>query len=594
MSTLASGSASSIAAPLGAAAVALVAVPVIAAVAVAGAGVLVAREAARAVVACGSELKAMADENLALQRQLRVAAANYEREQSQAAQAQRQRNADELRAQMERLRKQERERTRRQENLKERAMPTTEPAIDWAALDQMRSQVIPDARPQKVTWVMGSGWPGKVHRLHAWTDQLRGYTARFESGANAHLFNVNGLVEMHRKLDSRIAAMESQAMDVALGHTPPSVSIFEEAVAAASYLERRLKEMEALAPERRKLRQKAIQTLSQAQELLHSVLDSSEAMTYLGDVEHISRILDDAERALSKAEFTGAISGAEAVLRHLQAERETGQRLRQRNLVLLLDNWRKRIEPLAQFSELKDKVEEWLRHDTTIRTLLESDVASAWEQANRTGGSLDAAETLFQQATNLLLHTTAELLARNAGECLNDMGYRIDTRMGDGVRTLVARKTDGKEFYLTIDDLGQMAFKVEGHGDESCQIALREFMDRLKAKGVGAAYQSEFSLGLATQQLVHVLQSKGFDVRIEPTEQGVTVLAEGRPALTGKVDFDGIVRSSLTPEMLGLWRQQVEDTLPEQEPPVANAEDEWSRAQKAWADMQQSRLKEAA
>lgn len=583
MSTFGIGIASSIAAPVGEAIVAI-----------AGAGVLVARKTARAIIVCGSELKAMADENLALQRQLRAAAANYEREQLQAAQTQRQRNAYELRAQMERLREQERERRRRQESLKERAMPTTEPAIDWAALDQMRSQVIPDAHPQKITWAMASGWPGKVHRLRAWTNQLHQHTVRFEGGANAHLFDVSGLVEMYRKLDSRIADMESQAMGVAVGNTPPSAAIFEEAVAAATYLERRLNEMDALAPERRKLRGKAIQTLWQAQELLRIVLDSSEAVTYLGDVEHISRILDDAERALSKAKFTNAIAGAEAVLRHLQAVRETGQRLRQRNLVLLLDDWRKRIEPLAQFSELKDKVEEWLRNDTTIRTLLESDVASAWEQANRTGGSLDAAETLFQQATNLLLHTTAELLTKNAGECLNDMGYRVDTRMGDGVRTLIARKTDGKEFYLTIDDLGQMAFKVEGHGDESCQTALREFMDRLKAKGVGAAYQSEFSLGLATQQLVHVLQSKGFDVRIEPTEEGVTVLAEGKPALTGKVGFDGIVRSSLTPEMLDLWRQQVEETLPEQKPPVAIAEDEWSRAQQAWADIQQSRLREAA
>lgn len=594
MSTLAIGSASSIAAPVATIAGALVAVPVIAAVALAGAGVLVAREAARAVVACGSELKAMADENLALQRQLREAAWKYEREQLQAAQAQRQHNADELRAQMERLREQGRKRRQWQESLKERAMPTTEPAIDWTTLDQIRSQVIPDARPQKTTWAMASGWPGKVHRLRAWTDQLRRYTARFQGGANAHLFDVSGLVEMQRKLDSGIAAMESQVIDVALGHTPPSAAIFEEAVAAAAYLERRLKEMEALAPERRNLRGKAIQTLWQAQELLHSMLNSPEAMTYLGDVEHISRILDNAELALSKAEFTSAISGAEAVLRHLQAVSETSQRLRQRNLVLLLDDWRKRIEPLAQFSELKDKAEQWLRNDTAIHTLLESDVASAWEQANRAGGSLDAAETLFQQATKLLLHTTAELLAKNAGECLNDMGYRVDTRMGDGVRTLIARKTDGKEFYLTIDDLGQMAFKVEGHGDKSCQTALREFMDRLKAKGVGAAYQSEFSLGLATQQLVHVLQSKGFDVRIEPTEEGVTVLAEGKPALTGKVGFDGIVRSSLTPEMLNLWRQQVEETRPEPEHPVAIAEDEWSRAQKAWADMQQSRLREAA
>lgn len=594
MSTLASGSASSIAAPLGAAAVALVAVPVAAAIAVAGAGVLVARETARAIIACGSELKAMADENLALQRQLRVAAANYEREQLQAAQAQRQRNAAELRAQMERQREQQRERSRRLESPKERATPVTDIAIDWTDLDRMRSQVIPDSRPLQDAFEMASGWPRKVRRLRAWTNQLRQYTNRFESDANARLFDVSGLIEMSRKLDSRIADMESQAIDVALGNTPPSVSIFEEVVAAASYLERRLKEMEALAPERRKLRQKAIQALWQAQELLHNVLDSPDAETYLGDVEHISRILDDAERALSKAEFTSAISGAEVVLRHLQAVRETGQHLRQRNLVLLLDDWRKRIEPLVQFSELKPKVEEWLRNDTAVRTLLKSDVASAWHEVDRADGLLDAAEGLLQQAINLLLHTTAELLAQNAGECLNEMGYRVDTRVGDGVRMLIARKGDGKELYLTIDDLGQMAFKVEGHGDESCQIALREFMDRLKAKGVGAAYQSEFSLGLATQQLVHLLQSKGFDVRIEPTEEGVTVLAEGQPALTGKVNFDGVVRSSLTPEMLDMWRQQVEETLPEPKPPVAIPEDEWSKAQKAWAEMQQYRLKEAA
>ena len=110
---------------------------------------------------------------------------------------------------------------------------------------------------------------------------------------------------------------------------------------------------------------------------------------------------------------------------------------------------------------------------------------------------------------------------------------------------MIGRKPDGKEFYLTIDDLDEMAFKVEGHGNESCKTALREFMDRLRSKGVGASYQSEFSLGLATQQLVHLLQSKGFDVRIEPAEDGVTILAEGQPALTGKINFDGVVPLSL-------------------------------------------------
>ncbi|WP_423224802.1 hypothetical protein [Candidatus Amarolinea aalborgensis] len=582
MSTLAVGSASSIAAPL-----------VAAAVAIAGAGVLVARESAKAILACGSELKAMADENLALQRQLRAAAANYEREQLQAAHAQRQRNAAKLQQQVERQQELQLERSRRLKSSKELVTAGADSQSDWAAVDRMRSQVIPDSRPQNITFEMASGWPQKVRHLRAWTDRLRQCTDRFADGANAHLFDVSGLIEMNRKLDSRIAGMEVQAIDTALGKTLPSVAIFEETVAVASYLERRLKEMEALAPERQKLRQRAIKTLWQAQEALHTVLNAPDADTYLGSVEHISRILDDAERALSKAEFTSAISGAEAVLRHLQSVRETGQRLRQRNLMLLLNDWQKRMEPLAQFSELKPKVEEWLRKNTDVRALLERDIASAWLQADQAGGLLDTAESLFQQATDLLLRATAELLAKNAGECLSEMGYRIDTRSGDGVRTLIGRKPDGKEFYLTIDDLDEMAFKVEGHGNESCKTALREFMDRLRSKGVGASYQSEFSLGLATQQLVHLLQSKGFDVRIEPAEDGVTILAEGQPALTGKINFDGVVPSSLTPQMLDLWRRQVEETH-EPEPANSTSEDEWSKAQKAWADMQPYRLKEAA
>ena len=583
MSTYTVGSASSVAAPL-----------VAAAVAIAGAGVLVARESAKAILACGSELKAMADENLALQRQLRAAAASYEREQLQTELARRQHTADELRARDQNERRRQQERRRRLESLQEQSTPGASTAFDWTDLDRMRSQVIPDSPLQNTTFEMASGWPHKVQRLRAWTDRLREHTNRFESGTNAHLFDVGVLVELNHKLDSTIAGMETQAIDTALGKTPPSVAIFEETVAAASYLERRLKEMEALTPERQKLQQRAIHTLWQAQDALRAALDAQEAGTYLDGLEQISRILDDAERALSKTEFAGAISGAEAVLRHLQAVRETRQRLRQRNLVLLLDDWQKRIEPLAQFSELKSKVEEWLRNNTDVRALLERDVALAWSQADQAGGLLDTAESLFQQATDLLLRATAELLAKNADECLSEMGYGITTRSGDGGRTLIARKPDGKAFYLTIGDSGEMAFKVEGHGDESCKTALREFMDRLRSKGVGASYQSEFSLGLATQQLVHLLQSKGFDVRIEPTEDGVTILAEGQPALTGKVNFDSVVPSSLTPQMLNLWRRQVEETGPEPKPVNSTPEDAWSIAQTAWKNMQHYRLKEAA
>ena len=158
MSTLAVGSASSIAAPL-----------VAAAVAIAGAGVLVARESAKAILACGSELKAMADENLALQRQLRAAAANYEREQLQAAHAQRQRNAAKLQQQVERQQELQLERSRRLKSSKELVTAGADSQSDWAAVDRMRSQVIPDSRPQNITFEMASGWPQKVRHLRAWT-----------------------------------------------------------------------------------------------------------------------------------------------------------------------------------------------------------------------------------------------------------------------------------------------------------------------------------------------------------------------------------------------------------------------------------------
>ena len=558
--------------------------------AVAGAGYLVAKEGSKAIIACGRELHKMAAENLKMQEVIRESARQYDRELQRSALLQNQRRADTIRSHLAQYRSLQEQRIRELEKM--RNQPITPVKIDWSAVDNARARIVAESRPKEWEVLLISGWPQRITDLQVYIETLGERLAAFTAGNNAQLFKTDGLAWLLEEAKTRLQPLESSSTDVVLEKIAPPVNEYEQVWAAALYLERKIKEMELLAPERMKQRAASVEALWQARVKLQELLVEYDS-TEVEGISHVRRMLDNAEAALTESEFARAVAGAKAVMQHLAHLAEVGQMLRRRNLTLLIQTWEERIEPLKEFQPLSSEVARWFEERDKVAALLQQDVTTAWQSADGPDGLLERAEQIFEKAGRLLSQSTTDLLGNAAQECLSEMGYQVEMSVEDGgTRSLLGRNKQGHKVTLAISDQGTLAFKVTGHGDEGCKAVFAEFIQKLRDRGVGIAYQTEFSLGEATDTLVKVLQSAGFDnVWVEPSDDGVSIMAIGKPEFNATVGYDG--PDTLSPDLQHLWQEHVDGiTYSSTDPDVQ--EDLWKLAQQEYQDMQKYRIRERA
>lgn len=518
---------------------AVAAAAALAAVAVAGAGVVVVREGGRAVIGCGRELTAMADENLKMQRALNMSAARYEAQLRQQQVEQVAQQTEAIKAKLVAIREAQAKREARLARIQARLNTTVvEPTVDWDAIEHLRADLLaasrPPATPQRERL---SGWCKKVERAQDLTTQLAAVLASYRSGANQGLYQTAFLEELLHQVQEKLEALDDQADAVMDGEELESVESLDQVMVELSYLDHRLEEMRVQLPQRRSQRQEALATIERARVALDRAFAKVQNGAQVAGLNVATQALDDALHAIEQYEFTAARAAAEAVLKHVEKLEGAVALQRTRNLNVLLERLKSQVEPLRNLTVLESDVEAWLFEMAHCERLIERDLDAAWAEINRERDGLAAqAEQLHAKAVAELVQQGSESLAALAEETLHDMGYTAGEKesFAGGVQ-LIARE-GARRIFVTLSHSGQMALKLEGFGDDSCQVALDDFLARLKAKGVSGAWQKQFTLSEALQRLVSTLQQAGLNVEIEPSHNGATVLASGK---TASINYDG-------------------------------------------------------
>lgn len=511
------------------------------AVGVAGAGVIVVREGGRLVLACGHELRAVAGEQLAMQRALRAAARSYEgrllgerldqQRDAAASAAARLAAARALHARV---------------NQELASLRAASQADSVAAVDQLRllrEQVLAAGPPLSLQSPDLSGrlaaWASRLRQARALSDQIGLGLERYHTGARSRLFVVDGLLATLADARSRLATLDDDASQVLAGATLPDTDQLDSALGDLDYIDRRLIELDAQTPQQIRRRRDALDALALAAVALERAV-ASPALAEHPALDLAADTLNDASRALDRCEFERAAQLATAATAQVSSQDTAVAAQRQRNVALFLELLEQRVTGLGELPELQAEARAWRERCTQCKTTAASDPAAAWTQAEALANE---AETLQQRALGLLTTAAGRTMSDLTREALVEMGFAAEVRdLAEGRREVVATQS-GRQVGVVLSTSGEMTMRFEGFGDTSCQTVQHELIDRLRAKGVVGAWKERFSLSRAVQQTVSLLNRQGLDVRVEPSQGGVTVVASGRVNARSTISYDGTIRA---------------------------------------------------
>lgn len=560
------------------AAVAAIAV-VGAAVAVGGVGVVVAQQAGRAVLACGREMKAMAEQNRAMQRSLQQAALRYEEKLRQQERERESLRSAELQQRLEEQREAVLRRQQRMARMRQAQSSPSEAMIDWDAITKARAEILAGERPPATAERYRiSGWEQRLKRVRVMTDGLHQGLEYFVSGPGQGLFVLAGLREVLQDAEEQLRKLEDNAVGVLLGRTTVPASDIESLLVTLEYIDDRLQEMRTQAPQKHSQRQAAMAALERANQALERALLKPETANYLVGVEMLQGMLDEASAKFEETKFERARSTAEAVLNHLEHIEATVAQQRQNNLQVLMKTYRSKVDPLLQLPELAERAARWQQDFERIAQIAVSDIERAWTLAAKPAiGLFSVADELQREALSVLLEHQSNALGQLSEQALQEMGYEIARQTaGDGTRFIEGRL--GKQrMYITFSESGEMVVKADGFGDASCQPEMQRFLQIMQEKGVQGAWQEKFILTDALQRLLRLLQEAGLNVKVEPTDDGVTVLAFGAPDASARINYDG--REFVSAAMLDrLWQGQIQQDNSYADI-IRDMDDEWQARQ---------------
>lgn len=597
MSSIATGNI--LAAPVGGIVVAgaAVAVTALAAVAIAGAGVIVVREGGRAVMACGQELQVMAKENRRLQRALHDAARRYESQLRDKAATLDLQHIAQLRTQLEEQRRQQQQREQFLAAVQNRLQAASrQQEIDRGAVQTLCDQLLAADPPASgVRLERLAGWANKVHQAIVLAEQLGLLLQRFTTGPYQGLFKTQFLQDLHQETLQQLRGLEAEA-DLVSAQNPPDVGTYQQVLAALSYLDRRMKEMDLLVPDRFQQRQNAWATIEQARQMLDRMFTANVTQNELAGLQIAAQTIDDALTTMDTLEFSKAQGIAEAAQQHLQTVTDVTAQQRHHNLSLFLHRLHQQVAPLRSLEALQKQVDLWLEHYRQVADLPPQQVEAAWTLLGGDGGLASRAEQLQQQALQILLWQSGQSLAALSQNTLEAMGYQVETLPTEADTQLLLGRQGQRRFYVTLSEMGSMSLRAEGFGNTSCKPEMEDFLRRMKEHGTVGVWQQQFSLTESVQRLSHMLQEAGLNVKIEPSENGATVLASGTVG-TARVSYDGT--TSFSPEMNQLYREWIEQvrslngTTAKQDEALSRLDtldEEWARQQQLAQEQQQSMM----
>lgn len=540
------------------AAVAAIAV-VGAAVAVGGVGVVVAQQAGRAVLACGREMKAMAEQNRAMQRSLQEAALRYEEKLSQQERERERLRSAELQQRLEDQRETVLRRQERMDRMRQAQSLPPEIMIDWDAIAKARAEILAGERPPATAERHRiSGWEQRLKRVRLMTDGLHQGLEYFVSGPGQGLFVLAGLREVLQDAEEQLRKLEDNTVDVLLGRTTVPASDLESLLVTLEYIDDRLQEMRAQELQKHSQRQAAMSVLERANQVLEQAVLKPETANYLTGVEMLQGMLDEASAKLEEAKFERARSTAEAVLNHLEHIEATVTQQRQKNLYVLMQTYRSKVDPLQQLPELAGRVARWQQDFDRIAQIAVSDIERAWTLVTKPAiGLFSVADELQREALSVLLENQSNALGQLSQQALQEMGYEIARQTAEDGTRFIEGRLGKQRMYITFTESGEMVVKADGFGDASCQPEMQQFLQIMQDKGIQGAWQEKFILTDALQRMLRLLQEAGLNVKIEPTDDGVTVLASGALDMSARINYDG--QESVSAAMLDqLWQREIQ------------------------------------
>jgi hypothetical protein len=541
--------------------------------AVAGAGAVLVYSTGEAVIACGRELRRMAQENTQMQRAVFQAAAAHEQRLFQEEVARAAAGGVELQAKMLAFRDREQLLQRKVRGalaVRSQQRQTVDAPVD--ALQQLRDEITAaNPLPKKAHEDRHSHWPSKVDRATQMADQLGSMLEVYVGGHAQGLFDASYLTESLAEARRLLQALSAEKISVGIGRANPDVATYSSVISLLTYTSRRLGEMAVQLPQRRDARDKALQVIEECSNLLRGFTADEQAGVHLAGLEMAVKMLESATASVETTDFTAALQTAEAVHEHLKSLKDavtTGEE-RQRNLTLLLEVLAQHVEPLKSLPELAPRVADWLARRASCEAAARGgDMEAAWQMLNGNTGLAAQAEDLQQHALKSLQKNSTVGVARLSAEVLREMGYdaalRPSQESGGMSHEFVVGTQGTRQIYVSVAENGETTLKFEGYGNESCKAAYEEFYKRLRAKGVEGAWQSHFELSSAVRNITGILQAAGLDLSIEPSEDGVTILASGQVDGAATVDYDGSMRTSpqMWEALIRGWQAYTRTALP--------------------------------
>ncbi|HYF64928.1 MAG TPA: hypothetical protein VD886_19035 [Herpetosiphonaceae bacterium] len=341
-------------------------------------------------------------------------------------------------------------------------------------------------------------------------------------------------------------------------------------------------------PRQQAQRREALESLEQAHRSLEQALSVGHPQG-AGGLPIAAKMLDDSAAAFAQSNFSAAASLAQAVSQHLADLQSLAAAQRRRNCRLILDRLRRDVEPLAALPQLNQEVVDWIAAWQACSGRAETDLDHAWAGLRRLE---ERATRLHESALRALVSAGQTASLDQAGAVLQEMGFGQETSSEtDDVRAITASRGTQRA-RVSCAPNGHATVEFTGFGDSSCAQAMQEFTRRMAARDVQGVWQARFSLTHATQQLVRLLTGAGLDVKVEPSDEGATIIAAG--TARSSVTFDGQAR--LSPEMRQLYADQWERFV--RAPEAAPATDQHALLdleledlrQKAFNDMQEQFL----
>lgn len=536
-----------LAVPAGLAVVAVAGIA-LATVAVAGVGIVAVREGSRLVLGCGRQLSAAAMENLESQRKIRRAASEYESQlRMQAEQAVAHKTAN-LQMQNEARREQRRLQISTLLTTTSKFVIPLQNPIEEEELQSYRDSIVGTTPPPPQPFRDRiSGWHGEVQRMSRFAQRLEQSLENYQMGIYQGLFRVEFLRETLQKAQTQLAELEDTAVDVDETN-PPRTDILELCQADLEYIYGRLQEFQMRRAEMARQRQTALESIEQAATARETLrIESLQAEDVTG-VEVVDQALQDAATALSACQFIRAHHAAHSALTHLQALNQAVDTQRLHNLLAVLEQLRSQVEPLRELPSLAATVDQWLEGYRSCEEFASKNITLAWERIQAPKiGLADRADALHERALTEIRRLNSISTVHLIEETLKEMGHvaTVEGNLNNPDDILqITGERETEAIIVTLGGGGELSLKMEGYEGAECQYAYDTFVNTLQEKGLQATWQQKFTLSESLQRLTRLLKSHGLNVKIEPTHNGYTVLANGNPHQSAMIDFDGRLRTS--------------------------------------------------